>query len=81
MKTKVVLDSSGTEHEVEWHWYQSPSTPGAGGTWIAGDWWPEIETVDGEVPEFSAEMLSIVQDACAEDYPLGEHQNALADLS
>jgi hypothetical protein len=64
MITKVVLDSSGTEHDVEWSWKHE-----------SGNWWPEIETVDGEVPEFSAEVMSVVQDACADDYPLWQYHD------
>lgn len=81
MITKIVLDVSGTEHEVDWHWYQEPSIPSAAHSYIAGDWWPVIETIDGETPDLTDEQLAVIQEACAQAYPLGEYQNDRADRS
>lgn len=64
MITKVVWDVSGTEHEIDWTWKHG-----------SGDWWVEIETVDGETPDLSDEYRAVVEIACADDYPLSKYQD------
>lgn len=67
MITKVVWDVSGTEHDVDWVWRHS-----------AGDWWVQIETVDGETPDLSDEQRAVVEIACADAYPLSLYQDESA---
>ncbi len=72
MITKVVWDVSGATHEVDWYWQQEPSIPSVAHSTIPGEWYPEIETVDGETPDLSDEQLAVVQEACAQDYSLDQ---------
>lgn len=63
MITKVVWDVSGAKHEVDWHWEHG-----------SGDWWIEIEEVDGKTPDLSDEQRAVAEIACANDYPVSQYQ-------
>jgi hypothetical protein len=67
MITKVVWDVSGAEHEIDWSWKHS-----------SGDWWVEIETVDGETPDLNDEQKLVAAEACADAYPLTQYQDESA---
>lgn len=64
MITKVVYDVSGVEHEIDWTWRHE-----------SGDWWVDVETVDGETLDLTDEQLATVQIACADDCPLAQYQD------
>jgi hypothetical protein len=65
--TRVCWDVTGTQHEIDWTWTHS-----------SGDWWVEIETVDGETPDLTDEQLAVVMEACADAYPLAQYQDESA---
>lgn len=67
MITKAVLDVSGAEHTIDWHWAHS-----------GGDWWVEIEEFDGATPDLPDETRQRAQEACADAYPLAQYQDDCA---
>lgn len=67
MVTKVVWDLSGAEHVIDWSWAHGH-----------GDYWIEIELVDDQMPDLTDDQRLLVEEVCANEYPLSKYQEESA---